>query len=174
MNRGESPIGEIEGARMNFKTTDLYDAHPEEVRVVAPLLRHFGGTKRFCGPIATLLLHDDNQLLREQLQEPGAGRVIVVDAGGSLRAAIIGDVLAQRAKDAGYTGCVIHGCMRDVVACGEIDFGLMALAANPTRPKKKGFGDRGVPVAFGGVRFVPGEWLYADEDGILVCGRALT
>ena len=159
---------------MSFKTADLYDAHPEEVRVVEPLLRHFGGAKRFCGAIATLKLYEDNQPLHEQLKEPGAGRVIVIDGGGSLRSAIIGDVLAQRAKDMGYAGCVVYGCMRDVVECGAIDFGLMALASNPTRPKKKGFGERGVPVAFGGVRFAPGEWLYADEDGILGCARKLT
>ncbi len=158
---------------MNFKTADLYDAHTDEVHVVEPLLRHYGGAKRFSGPIATLKAYEDNLVLHEQLKEPGAGRVIVIDGGGSLRTAIIGDVLAQRAKDMGYAGCVVNGCMRDVVECAGIDFGLMALASNPTRPKKKGFGERGLPVAFGGVKFTPGEWLYADEDGILVCGRKL-
>lgn len=156
-----------------FKTADLYDAHADEVHVLAPMLQHFGGTKRFCGPIATLKVYEDNLLLHEQLKEPGAGRVIVIDGAGSLRAAVVGDNLAQRAKDMGYSGYVVNGCVRDVADCGRIDIGLMALAANPTRPKKKGFGERGLPVAFGGVKFSPGEWLYADEDGVLVCARKL-
>lgn len=156
-----------------FKTADLYDAHSEEVHIVTPMLRHFGGVQRFCGPMATLKMYEDNLLLHEQLKEPGAGRVIVIDGAGSLRTALVGDILAQRAKDMGYSGYVIHGCMRDAADCARIAIGLMALAANPTRPKKKGFGERGVPVAFGGVKFTPGEWLYADEDGILVCARRL-
>jgi len=156
-----------------FKTADLYDAHADEVHVLAPMLQHFGGAKRFCGPIATLKVYEDNLLLHEQLKEPGAGRVIVIDGAGSLRAAVVGDNLAQRAKDMGYSGYVVNGCVRDVADCGRIDIGLMALAANPTRPKKKGFGERGLPVAFGGVKFSPGEWLYADEDGVLVCARKL-
>lgn len=156
-----------------FKTADLYDAHADEVHVVAPLFRHFGGARRFCGPMATLKVYEDNLLVHEQLKEPGAGRVIVIDGAGSLRAAVVGDILAQRAKDMGYSGYVVNGCVRDVADCSRIDIGLMALAANPARPKKKGFGERGLPVAFGGVKFSPGEWLYADEDGILVCARQL-
>jgi regulator of ribonuclease activity A len=159
---------------MEFKTADLYDKHTDEVHVVEPGLRHFGGRRRFCGPIATLKVYEDNLLVHEQLKEPGEGRVLVIDGGGSLRSAIVGDILAQRAKDMGYAGYVIYGCARDVADCARIDIGLMALAANPTRPKKKGFGERGIPVAFGGVKFTPGEWLYADEDGILVCARKLT
>ncbi len=156
-----------------FKTADLFDAHSDEVHVVAPLLRHFGGARRFCGPMATLKVYEDNLLVHEQLKEPGAGRVIVIDGAGSLRAAVVGDILVQRARDMGYSGYVVNGCVRDVADCSRIDIGLMALAANPTRPKKKGFGERGLPVAFGGVKFSPGEWLYADEDGILVCARQL-
>ena len=156
-----------------FKTADLYDAHADEVYVVAPMFHHFGGAKRFCGPMATLKVYEDNLLVHEQLKEPGAGRVIVIDGAGSLRAAVVGDILAQRAKDMGYSGYVINGCVRDVADCGRIEIGLLALASNPTRPKKKGFGERGAPVAFGGVKFTPGEWLYADEDGVLVCTRKL-
>lgn len=159
---------------MTFKTADLYDAHAAEVQVLEPMLRHFGGLRRFCGPIATLKVYEDNLQVHEQLKEPGEGRVLVIDGGGSLRAAIVGDVLAQRAKDMGYAGCVINGCVRDVADCARIEIGLLALASNPTRPKKKGFGERGLPVAFGGVKFTPGEWLYADEDGVLVCARKLS
>lgn len=159
---------------MTYKTADLYDAHPAEVRIAEPRLQHFGGRKRFNGPITTLQVYEDNLLVHEQLKEPGQGRVIVIDGAGSLRHAIVGDILAQRAKDQGYAGFVINGCARDVSDCGKIDIGLMALAANPTRPKKNGFGERGKPVAFAGVTFTPGEWLYADEDGILLCARKLT
>ena len=158
---------------MTFKTADLYDAHPDEVHVAAPVLQHFGGRRRFCGPMVTLKVYEDNLLVHEQLKEHGAGRVMVIDGAGSLRAAIVGDILAQRGKDMGYAGYVINGCVRDVADCAKIDIGLMALAPNPTRPKKKGFGERGLPVAFAGVKFTPGEWLYADEDGILVCARQL-
>ena len=156
-----------------FKTADLYDAHADEVQVVAPILRHFGGLRRFCGPIVTVRVCEDNLLVQDQLKEPGEGRVMVIDGAGSLRAAIVGDILAQRGKDMGYSGFVVNGCVRDLVECSGIAVGLMALAANPTRPKKKGFGERGLAVAFGGVKFTPGEWLYADEDGILVCARKL-
>lgn len=158
---------------MTFKTADLYDAQPEALRVLAPGWRHFGGVRRFGGAIVTLKVHEDNLMLREQLEEPGEGRVIVIDGGGSLRCALVGDVMAQRAHDMGYAGCVVNGCVRDVVECARIGIGLMALAANPSRPKKV-HGERGVRVAFGGVTFSPGEWLYADEDGVLVSARRLT
>jgi regulator of ribonuclease activity A len=158
---------------MTFKTADLYDRHGDEISVATPGLRHYGGRMRFCGPLVTVKVYEDNQLVREQLEERGDGRVIVIDGGGSLRSALVGDVLAQRAKDQGYAGIVVNGCVRDVVQCAQIDIGLMALASNPTRPKKKGFGERGVPVAFGGVKFTPGEWLYADEDGVVVSAKKL-
>ncbi len=159
---------------MTFKTADLYDAHPGEVRVAEPLFQHYGGRKRFCGPLVTLQVYEDNLLVHALLKEPGERRVIVIDGAGSLRHAIVGDHLAQRAKDQGYAGFVINGAARDISDCAKIDIGLMALAANPTKPKKNGFGERGKPVTFAGVTFTPGEWLYADEDGILLCARKLT
>ena len=158
---------------MDFKTADLYDAHGAELQVALPGLRHYGGRTRFAGPICTVKVFEDNQLVREQIDEPGAGRVIVVDGGASLRSALVGDVLAKRALDNGYAGFVINGCVRDTLECGRMQIGLMALAANPTRPQKKGFGERGIPLAFAGVKFTPGEWLYADEDGIVLCARNL-
>lgn len=158
---------------MDFKTADLYDAHGAELHVALPGLRHYGGRTRFAGPICTVKVFEDNQLVREQIDEPGAGRVIVVDGGASLRSALVGDVLAKRALDNGYAGFVINGCVRDTVECARMAIGLMALAANPTRPQKKGFGERGIPLAFAGVKFTPGEWLYADEDGIVLCARKL-
>jgi regulator of ribonuclease activity A len=159
---------------MEFKTADLYDAHGAELQVALPGLRHYGGRTRFAGPICTVKVFEDNQLVREQIDEPGAGRVIVVDGGASLRAALVGDVLAKRALNNGYSGFVINGCVRDTVECARMAIGLMALAANPTRPQKKGFGERAVPLAFAGVKFTPDEWLYADEDGIVLCARRLS
>jgi len=158
---------------VDFKTADLHDAHTADVHVALPGLRHFGGRRRFAGPMCTVKVYEDNQLIREQIDEPGAGRVIVIDGGASLRAALVGDVLAKRAMDNGYAGFVINGCVRDTVECARMDIGIMALDANPTRPQKKGFGERGIPVAFAAVKFTPGEWLYADEDGILLCPRKL-
>ena len=156
-----------------FKTADLYDAYGIEVHVMLPMLRHFGGVRRFCGPIVTIRTFEDNLAVQEQLEEPGDGRVIVIDGGGSLHAALVGDRLAQRGMDMGYSGFVVNGCVRDVAECGSIAVGLMAIASNPTRPRKKGFGERALPVAFGGVKFSPADWLYADEDGIIVCARKL-
>jgi len=158
---------------MDFKTADLYDAHGAELQVALPGLRHYGGRTRFAGPICTVKVFEDNQLVREQIDEPGAGRVIVVDGGASLRSALVGDVLAKRALDNNYAGFVINGCVRDTAECARMAIGIMALAANPTRPQKKGFGERGIPLAFAGVKFTPGEWLYADEDGIVLCARKL-
>ena len=158
---------------MDFKTADLFDAHTAEVHVALPGLRHYGGRTRFAGRICTVKAFEDNLAVRQQIDEPGEGRVMVIDGGASLRAALIGDVLAKRALDQGYAGFVINGAVRDTVECARMDIGVMALAANPTRPQKKGFGERGIPVAFAGVKFTAGEWLYADEDGILVCARKL-
>jgi regulator of ribonuclease activity A len=158
---------------MEFKTADLYDAHGAELQVALPGLRHYGGRTRFAGPICTVKVFEDNQLVREQIDEPGAGRVIVVDGGASLRVALVGDMLARRALDNGYAGFVINGCVRDTVECARMAIGLMALAANPTRPQKKGFGERALPLAFAGVKFTPGEWLYADEDGVVLCPKML-
>jgi regulator of ribonuclease activity A len=158
---------------MTFKTADLYDAHPEQVRVAEPGFTHYGGRRSFCGPILTLQVYEDNVLVHELLKEPGEGRVIVIDGAGSLRRAIVGDILAKRAMDQGFAGFVINGAVRDVVTTATLDIGLLARGVNPTKPKKNGFGERGKPLHFAGVTFAPGEWLYADEDGILLCARRL-
>jgi regulator of ribonuclease activity A len=159
---------------MTFKTADLYDTHPTEVRIAEPGFNHYGGRKRFFGQIVTLLCFEDNVLVHELLKEKGEGRVIVIDGAGSLRHAIVGDVLGQRAKDQGFAGFVINGAARDISTTAGIDIGLMAKGVNPTKPRKNGFGKKGEPVSFAGVTFTPGEWLYADEDGILLCERKLT
>ncbi|MCG3201074.1 MAG: putative 4-hydroxy-4-methyl-2-oxoglutarate aldolase [Gammaproteobacteria bacterium] len=158
---------------MSFTTPDLYDAHEKDVQVAEPLFRNYGGAGRFSGSIATLRLHEDNSLVRTALEAPGNGRVLVIDGGGSLRCALVGDQLAVLAAKNGWAGIVVNGCIRDSVEIGRMDIGIKALNTNPRKSVKNGAGDRDVPVTFAGVTFRPGEFVYADEDGLLVCARRL-
>jgi regulator of ribonuclease activity A len=155
-----------------LKTADLYDLHEEQLQVCKPGFRHYGGYKAFNGPITTLKCFEDNSKVREQLDQAGEGRVLVVDGGGSLRCALLGDILAQKAVDNGWAGVVVNGCIRDAAEIGGMPLGVMALATNPRKSVKKGMGDIGVEVKFSGVTFKPSEWLYADEDGIVVLQTA--
>lgn len=154
-------------------TTDLCDAHPEAVRVLAPMLSHFGKRARFHGIIATLAVHEDNKLVRAMLEEAGRARVLVIDGGGSLRRALVGGNLAALAAKNGWAGIVVNGCVRDRVEIAAADVGVMAIASMPLKSAKNGFGTQGEPVTFGGVTFVPGEHLYADEDGVIVSSKSL-
>lgn len=157
----------------DFATADLYDAFEDEVRVAAPIFRDFGGHTAFCGAIATVKVHEDNVLVRRALEAPGLGRVLVVDGGGSLRSALVGDRVAALARDSGWAGLIVWGCIRDSRAIAEIPVGLKALATNPRRSPKHGAGQVDMSVTFAGVTFHPGEFVYADEDGLLVASRAL-
>ncbi len=154
-------------------TTDLCDAHPDEVRVVDPIFRDFGGARAFHGAIATLKVFEDNSLVREALEQPGAGRVLVVDGGGSLRCALLGGNLAVLAERNGWAGVVVFGAVRDTREIAAANVGVKALAAHPRKSEKRGVGQRDVPVTFGGVTFRPGEHVYADDDGLVVSSRAL-
>ena len=158
---------------MSSATTDLCDTHEGKVRVAAPIFRSFGGKTAFYGPIATLKLFEDNGLVRQLLGTPGNGRVLVVDGGGSLRRALLGDQLAELAVSNGWAGLVIWGCIRDSKAIGAMDLGVFALATIPLKTVKKNLGEIDVPVSFAGIDFNPGEWLYADEDGIIVSASRL-
>jgi len=158
---------------MTFSTADLHDANEGKVLVALPGLRNYGGRKEFCGPIATVRVHDDNALVRAALEEPGRGRVLVIDGGGSPRCALVGDKLAELARSNDWAGIIVHGCIRDTAAIARMDFGLKALAATPARAAKKGEGEREVPVTFNAITFKPGEFVYADEDGTLVSSEKL-
>jgi len=158
---------------MDLKTTDLCDDHAQQVRVVHPGFRDFGGRPRFSGCIATVRVFEDNVLVRRMLETPGDGRVLVVDGGASMRCALLGDRLAQLAVDHGWAGVVVNGCIRDCADMARIAVGVRALAVHPRKSLKTGAGATGVPVAFGGVIFNPGEYLYADEDGIVISDSAL-
>ncbi len=159
---------------MPFKTADLCDAHESEVRVAAPMLRDYGGELDFCGQIATVKVYEDNVLVRRVLETPGRGRVLVVDGGGSLRCALVGDVLAGLAQANGWAGIVVNGCVRDAAELADIPLGIKALATNPLKSKKGGKGEIDVPVTFAGLTFTPGEYLYADGDGIVVSTSELS
>lgn len=154
-------------------TTDLCDAHPS-VQVAEPVFRHFGGRRRFAGQVATVLCLEDNSRVREAVAEPGKGRVLVVDGGASLQCALLGDLLGEKAVANGWSGVVVSGCVRDTGRLGQLDLGVLALAAHPRRSEKRGHGDRDVPVRFAGVTFHPGDQLYADEDGLIVSNAVLS
>ena len=156
-----------------FSTPDLCDEFPELVRVVEPMFVSYGGREQFGGKIVTIKCFEDNSLVRELVAEDGAGKVLVVDAGGSMRRACLGDQLAEKAVSNGWEGVVMYGCIRDVDAIGALDLGVHALGAHPLKTEKKGIGERDIAVAFGSVTFMPGEYLYADNNGIIVASRAL-
>ena len=154
-------------------TADLCDDHGEDVRVLAPGLRDFGGVTSFAGPVTTLRVHEDNALVRATLDSAGEGRVLVVDGGGSLRCALVGGNLAALAARQGWAGLVVWGAVRDVAELRACRVGVRALASNPRKSNQAGIGDRDVPVTVAGVRVAPGEWLAADGDGIIVSLRPL-
>lgn len=157
---------------MEVATADLCDNH-SDLQVAQPLLRDFGGRHTFHGPIATVRVIDDNTSVRALLEQPGNGRVLVVDNGGSLRCAVVGDQLAALAHANGWMGLVIHGCIRDSAALAAMPVGIKALAAMPRKSEKRGPGAIGAAVTFAGVTFTPGHYLYADSDGIVLSASAL-
>ena len=159
---------------MSYPTADLYDRYEGHVEVLDPILRDFGGLARFSGPIATLQVLDDNTLVRKALESPGRARVLVVHGGGSLTCALVGDKIAELAQKNGWSGLVVNGCIRDAAVIREMAIGVKAIATNPRKSVKRDSGVADVPVRFGGVTFVPGHHLYADEDGVLVSADPLT
>jgi regulator of ribonuclease activity A len=159
--------------RVDFQTADLCDRFAAELQIGEPIFRDYGGAPRFAGEIATIKCFEDNSRVRDLVGEPGRGRVLVIDAGGSLRRAVLGDLLAKQAVDNGWSGVVVYGCIRDSFAIAQLPLGVKALATCPLRTDKRGEGQRDVPVRFAGVNFRQGEWLYADADGLIVASRSL-
>lgn len=158
---------------MKFATADLYDEHMNKVQVALPGFRDYGGKKRFAGPVVTLKVHEDNTLVRELLDQPGDGRVLVVDGGASMRCALLGDNLAQLGKDNGWEGIIVYGCIRDSAVIAGIDIGVKALDTMPVKSEKRGEGRVDAILRFSGLVIGPGMYLYADEDGMLVSDEAL-
>ena len=155
-------------------TVDLCDLHGDALQVLDPGLRHFGGMRAFYGPVQTVKCLDDNSRVREQLEQPGEGRVLVVDGGGSRRCALLGDRLAQLALDHGWAGMIIDGMIRDSAVIAQLPVGVMAGGCHPKKSHKQGRGNTGVTVSIGGIILQPGHWVYADSDGAVVSPQALT
>jgi regulator of ribonuclease activity A len=160
----------------DFSTCDLCDAHKASLltatdsafRVLPPVFRDFGGVARFAGPVSTVKCFEDNTVVKAAVESPGEGRVLVVDGGGSLRRALLGGNLAAAAARNGWAGVVIDGGVRDVAELAASAVGVRALATMPLPTDRRNQGQRDVPVQIQGVWVRPGDWLYADADGIVV------
>jgi regulator of ribonuclease activity A len=156
-----------------FKTADLSDENEGVAQVALPGLRDFGGKARFHGEIVTIRACQDHSRVREQVRLPGDGKVLVIDNDGALDSAVFGDMLGAAAVDNGWSGVVINGCLRDAADIATMNIGVKALASNPRRSDREDRGEVNVAVEFLGATFRPGEYLYADEDGILLSSKAL-
>lgn len=171
-NHQESDWTMTPTATVSFATCDFCDAHKNdssgEFRVLPPVFKDFGGVPKFSGPIVTIKCFEDNSLVKAAVDSAGAGRVLVVDGGASLRRALLGGNLGAAAARNGWSGVVIDGCVRDVAELAQCSVGIRALAAVPLPTEKHQEGQRDIAIQVQGVRVHPGDWLYADEDGIVV------
>jgi regulator of ribonuclease activity A len=160
-----------------FSTCDFCDAHKDDLsgdfRVLSPSFRDYGGISRFCGEVVTVKCHEDNTPVKQAVEREGLGRVLVVDGGGSMRRALLGGNLALSAAQQGWAGLVIDGCVRDLAELRAAEVGIRALAHVPMPTVRQQPGHTHVPVLIQGVWVRPGEWLYADEDGIVVVPKRL-
>jgi len=151
-----------------FKTTDLYDELLEELQVAAPVFHDFGGRSSFSGQIVTLKAFEDNTFLKAAFETDGKGKVLVVDSAASMQCAMMGDVMAALGASNGWEGVIINGCIRDSVDVGKVNIGVKALATIPRKTVKRNQGMMDIPLRFAGVAFNPGEYVYADEDGVVI------
>lgn len=159
---------------MHFQTADLYDAHEGKVQVCLPMFQSYGAKKQFHGSIVTIKCHEDNTLVGDTLRsENGVGKVLVIDGGGSLRCALVGDLIAEAAIKNGWEGIIVYGCIRDSAPIHQMNIGIKALNTNPTKTVKRKTGLLNEVVNFANVTFKPGAFVYSDEDGILVSDEAL-
>ncbi len=153
-------------------TCDLCDQHKADrsgrFRVLPPAFKAYGGRAHFGGPVVTVKCFEDNTVVKAVLETPGEGRVLVVDGGGSLRRALVGGNIAAAAARNGWAGVVIDGCVRDLAELNARDVGIRALGLMPLPTERRGEGQRDLPVQIQGVTVSPGDWLYADDDGIVV------
>ncbi|CAE8686388.1 unnamed protein product [Polarella glacialis] len=158
-----------------MKTCDICDKFGDAVHYLdGGLLRNYGGKISFAGPVRTVKCFEDNSKVKQLLAEDGAGRVLVVDGGGSVKKALLGDLIAGGAVAKGWVGVVIYGCIRDSEAVSKMDIGILAIGTTPRKTDRKDLGDVDVEVSFGSVSFKPGAWLYADEDGVVVADSELS
>lgn len=158
---------------MQFTVSDLCDANETRITTADPIFRDFGGHRAFAGLITTIRCFEDNSYLKAMLSKSGDGKVLVVDGGASTRCALLGDQVAEAAVRNRWQGIIIHGCIRDSQKIAALDIGVKALAACPKRSVKKNIGEYGINLNFAGVDFIPGHYVYADEDGIIVSADKL-
>ncbi|WP_424989427.1 ribonuclease E activity regulator RraA [Flagellimonas sp.] len=151
-----------------FTTADLWDEHHAQLHCADPIFTHFGKKMTFSGKIITLKVFEDNSLVRRQLETDGSGKVLVIDGGASLRCALVGDKLATMAIQNNWKGIIVNGCIRDSLVINAMEIGIKALNTSPVKSIKRNMGEIGVPVKFGGITFISGDYIYADLDGILV------
>ena len=155
------------GPGNTISTPDLSDAAPE-ARALELQFVNYGAIRQFGGQVVTIKCHEDNSLVKACVEEPGNGRVIVVDGGGSMRRSLLGDMLAEKAAAQGWAGLVINGVIRDVDQIAVTALGVQALGSCPVKTEKLGMGQRDIPVTIGGVDIDPGDYLYADNNGVLI------
>ena len=153
---------------MKYSTPDLCDAYPDSVRVAEPIFRSYGAKPSFGGQIVTVKCFEDNSRIKELAATDGNGKVMVVDGEGSLRRALLGDLIAENARENNWEGFIIFGSIRDVGVISEIGIGVKALNSIPLKTERKGEGEKNIPVTFAGVTFNPGEYVYSDATGIIV------
>lgn len=158
---------------MTFSTPDICDEYSGRIQVLEPLFRDFGGKRKFCGEIVTVKCYEDNSMVKSTLAGKGRGKVLVVDGGGSLRCALLGDLLGAMAIENGWQGVLVNGCVRDVEILKGMELGVRALESHPLKSEKRGEGELDVIVRFAGVSIEPGWYLYADENGVIVANGKL-
>jgi regulator of ribonuclease activity A len=154
---------------MDLLTTDLCDEYADKLNVAEPIgFNDYGKKKCFSGEIVTLKCFEANPLVRKNLEQNGEGKVLVVDAGGSKRCAMVGDKLGDEAFKNKWNGIIVYGCIRDSAELAKIEVGVKALGTHPLKSARKMEGEENIKVHFAGIDFVPGEYVYCDEDGIVV------
>jgi len=156
-----------------YATADLCDEFHDKIRIADPIFKAYGAVATFAGEIHTVKVHEDNVLVKQELSKKVENGVLVVDGGASLRCALVGDNLANMAVENGWQGILVYGCIRDSEEISRINIGIKALNTHPLKSVKKGRGDVDVPVNFAGVSFFPGQYLYADADGVIVAEQKL-
>ena len=157
-----------------MQTTDICDEHGNEIQVADPIgFKHFGGRKSFFGKIETVKCYEDNSLLRAAIEKNGKGKALVVDGGGSLRCALLGDNLAALAQNNEWNGILINGAIRDSEAVSALEIGIVALGTNPRKSTKNNQGSSNVELHFAGVDFIPGQFIYVDADGIVTSAEEI-
>lgn len=154
-------------------TPDLCDDNEGNVEAFEVQFQHFGLHKWFSGQVLTVKCFEDNSLVKELVNTEGCGRVLVVDGGGSMRRALLGDMLAEAAVKNNWAGLVLNGCIRDVQVINELKIGVKALGTHPMKTDKRGEGQQGINIAFGGVNIATGDYIYADENGVVVSQHPL-